>query len=727
MSEQNPDQQPKKRITRRQFLIVAGAGGVGLLVGARLVGLPYLRLQAAEFLEGSGGPPNALDPIPTAWFEIYPDNRVRLWLPKVEMGQGVHTALAQIAADELEVAWDQLEVVHADTGQDLDDPIGTSASNSVSSLYPILRQAGATVREMLRAEAARQLDHPLDSLVARDSIVFDANDPNIQLTYGEIVQGAGEWAVPEEPAPLKSNSELRYIGQPIPRVDLEAKILGRATFGVDVRLPDMLYGAVAHAPTVEGKLLSAAPGDAPNMPGVVDVVIEDDFVGVVAKSRQEAYNSLAAMAIEWDPGYPWQQAEIDAAVTVGNGPGITIQDEGNAPARLRAGTAIESEYRVAMAYHAHLEPQVGVAAVGADSVQVWTSTQAAVRVRDHVAEALGREPESVVVHQAYLGAGLGHKIETRAAVEAARLSQAVGRPVHVVWSRPEEFRNTFVRPPTHHVLRATLAEDGRIESMQHQQASGKVALPFLPSFAGAVLGHDFGAWRGARIPYAVPNRQTVTWAVDLPFETGWWRGLGLLPNTFPLEGFLDELAHAAGVDPLAFRLRHLADDPVSQRLGNALQAVAEKAGWDSPLTAGRARGIAGCADYGTVVAQVAEVSIEEDQIRVHKVTAAIDPGLIINPDGVRAQVEGCIIMGLSSALFEETTVVDGVLNPPNFGPYRLATMRTAPEIEVVLLQNGTEPSGVGEPPIGPVAPAVANALFSLTGTRLRQLPLRLTS
>ena len=352
-------------------------------------------------------------------------------------------------------------------------------------------------------------------------------------------------------------------------------------------------------------------------------------------------------------------------------------------------------------------------------------TQAAVSVRGDVAAALGLKPEAVVVSQPYLGAGLGHKVETKAAVEAVRLSQAAGRPVHLVWSRDEDFRNSFVRPPTHHILRASLAADGRIEALVHEQASGKVALPFLPAIAGAVLGHDFGAWRGARIGYSIPNRETIAWVAELPFLTGWWRGLGLLPNTFAVECFMDEVAIAAGLDPIELRLRHLPEGRLGERLAGVLRAAADRAGWNTPAPAGRARGVACCADYGTLVAAVAEISVAGGQVRVHKVTVAVDPGVIVNPDGVAAQVEGNAIMGVSSALLEEVTVADGVLSPANFGAYRILNMAAAPEVEVVLLQGDDQPHGIGEPPIGPVAPAVANAVHALTGRRLRRLPLQL--
>ena len=327
------------------------------------------------------------------------------------------------------------------------------------------------------------------------------------------------------------------------------------------------------------------------MPGVVKVVLDPKtgFAGVVAESREQAYAALAVLDLTWDAGHLWQQAEVEAAVTAGGAGGVVIQDEGTVRGRLRSSAAVEAEYRVPMAYHAHFEPLTAVADVKTDAARIYTSTQAAVSVRGDVAAALGLKPEAVVVDQPYLGAGLGHKVETKAAVEAARLSQAAGRPVHVVWSRAEDFRNSFVRPPTHHILRASLTADGRIEALVHEQASGKVALPFLPAIAGTILGHDFGAWRGARIGYSIPNLETVAWVADLPFLTGWWRGLGLLPNTFAVECFMDEIAVAAGVDPIELRMRHLPEGNIGERLRAVLLAAADRAGWNSPAPAGRAR------------------------------------------------------------------------------------------------------------------------------------------
>jgi isoquinoline 1-oxidoreductase beta subunit len=714
-----------RRLGRRDFLIVLGVGAAGLYAGVRL-GTPYLRLRLVDFLEESGGPPSNIDAPPDAWFEILLDNTVNLYLPKSEMGQGVHTGLAQIAAEELEVDLDQMQVFHAPTTR-LVDPVGTSASNTISSLFIPLLEVAATLRELLRAEAARQLNSQPQDLVLKAGVFSLKTDPGQQRTYGELFQSLDQWELPENPPTLKDPSQYRSIGQPFPRVDLPAKVVGKAVYGFDVRVPGMLYGAVARPATIEAKLVSANPGQSANQPGVVQVVTEDDFAGVVAESREQAYQALTNLELEWDPGRLWQQEEIEALVTVGEGRSVVIQKEGNVYQALASGTLIEAEYRTPMAYHAYMEPMAAVADVRSDGVEVWASTQAANRLRGAVADAIQRRQEEIVIHPVYLGGGFGRKIDELAAVEAARLSQAAERPVQVAMSRPEDFKSGFVRPPTHSVLRASLDEYGMILAIEHEASSGEVAFPFLPSFMGTVLGADFGSYRGANINYAVSNKQTTAWLAKLPVSTGWWRGLGLMPNTFAVESFIDELANSANLDPLEFRQRHLPDDETGQRLRNALQIAAEEANWGVSLPDGHAHGIAMSYDYGTIMVEIAEASVENDQIRVHKVTAVADPGLVINPDSVIAQTQGAITMGLSATLLEEVLIVDGAFQASNFNQYPLLRNADAPDIDVVVLSSRQTPSGMGEPPIGPIPAAVANAVFAATGQRLRRLPLKFNS
>ncbi len=723
---QSPPSNIKKwRVSRRGFLIGLGATVAAVAVGVP-IGLPRARLAIADFI-ATGGSFGGVNAPPTSWFEITADNRIRFFNPKVEMGQGVHTSLTQIAAEELEVDWEQIEVVQAGTAQGLNDSMGTGNSNSVSSTFTPIREAAATLRELLRSEAARQLGVPAASLSMAAGIVTANTDPSKSLSYGEIVANAdvASWEIPEEAPALKPASEFRYVGKATPRVDFKSKLTGEAKYGYDMRLPNMLYGAVARPRTIEGKLTSAAAGEAPNRPGVVTVVAEADFAGVAAESRLQAYAGVGNMDLEWEDGRPWQQSEIDEIVTVGNGTRVVAQKEGDV-ADLLDGDVLTAEFRTPLAAHAHLEPQAALVDVQADKVTAWVSTQAAYVVRGELASVLDMDEEQVEVIPTYLGGGFGRKLNVESAREAAILSKAAGRPVHVGWNRTEDMRHGFFRPSTHHVMKGMVDGNGRIQALQHEIASGDVLFSFFPGIASAIVGADFGAYRGARLEYdGIPNRQMVSYRTPLPVPTGPWRGLGLLASTFATESFMDDLAHSAGIDPLQFRLNHLTDSALSQRFRTALETVAEMANWGGSLPEGHALGLAINIDAKTIVAQVADVSVENDQIRVHNVYCAMDPGFVINPDGATAQAQGAIVMGLSSTFFEEITVKDGVIEAANFDRYPLLTIKETPNIQVNLLQSGEEPFGIGEPPIGPIAAAVGNGIFALTGQRLTRLPLRL--
>lgn len=720
-----PSKRSRWRPTRRGFLIGAGvvAGGVAL---GYAFGVPWVRLQLAGVFEGAEGPPGSFPEEPSAWFEVLPDSRIRLFLMKVEMGQGIHTALAQIAAEELGIAWEDLDVAQASTSRDMGNSLMTSGSSSVTGVFEPLLAAAATFRSMLAGEAAALLGVPADQLVVEGRSFAAAADSNARVDFYTVATSKESWEAPDQPVPVKNWQQFKTIGQPLPRVDIPAKVTGQAIYGMDARLEGMKYGAVARPPTIAATPRSFAPGTAAEMEGVVAVVVEKDLAGVVAESRTAAQAAIGHIEAEWAPGHLWQQAELEAIVTVDDRGGIVIQDVGNAPRLLGEETTVSSEYRTPFAIHTPLEAQAALADVQPDHVRVWCSTQGQGFVRSEVATALGVDEQIVEVIPTYLGGGYGRKAGWEVAIEAAKLSKAAGVPVHVGWSRAEEMRYGYFRPLTHHKLFGRVDSDGALLAIEHRQASGDVAFDFLPPFMSTVMGADFGAYRGATIRYDAPNKRTVAFRRDLPVRTGWWRGLGLLPNTFAVESFIDELAHAAGVDPLAFRLRNLSDDGDSGRFKRVLQAAAELGEWGSAAPPGRARGIAGTIDVGTPVAMVAEISLDEasGKIRVHKIAAAMDCGLVINPDGAVAQVEGNVMWGVSSALLEEMTVQDGQIVPTNFDRYPLLTIKEAPDVKVVLVDPGDgKPRGVGEPPIGPVAPAIANAFFALTGKRLRQLPM----
>lgn len=723
MSEQQSN--PKRwRVTRRGFLIGLGATTATVAIGVT-AGLPKLHEMMGENFDKGSSSFGSITNAPSTWFEISADNQIRFFVPKIEMGQGVHTSLAQIAADELEVSMDQMIVIQASTARGFGSGQVTGNSDSVSGSYMAIREAAAALRELMKQEAATQLGVAISALSVADGVVWETAVSSNQRTYAQIAADIDiETVEVPEDIPLKSAENFRYIGQSVPRVDFKAKLMGEAIYGYDATVPDMLYGAVARPPKIEATLKSTAPGTAQSTEGVVAVVAEDDFAGVVATSRQAAYAGVRSMAVEWDEGHLWQQEEIDNLVTVGTNKGVIVQREGNVAKNL-SGDVLTAEYRSPFAAHAHLEPQAALVDYQPDKVTAWVSTQAPDSVREGVAEALGIDAEQIEIIPTYLGAGLGRKLNVEVATEAARLSRAAGKPVHVGWNRTEDMRFGFLRPPTHHVLTGSLV-NGRIQALLHEQASGDSLFSIFPAFLRTLFGADIGAYRGGFIQYdTIEHRQLVAHRIELPIPTGPWRGLGLLANTFAIESFIDELAHSANADPLQFRLDHFANSERGKRFKDTLTLAAKRAGWGGNLPEGHALGVATNIDANTIATQIAEVSVDNGRIRVHKVTCVMDPGMVINPDGAEAQTQGGIMMGLSSTLFEELTVKNGLIEASNFDTYPLLTMKEAPDIDVAFIESSKTPNGMGEPPIGPIAAAVGNALFSLTGQRLRSLPMRL--
>ncbi len=713
----------KKKISRRKFLVRGGLGTIGMLALGTYVLRNPIRRKLLDFVNSADLPYQGSGMEPMVWFEVSKDNTIILHSPKVEMGQGTFTSLAQMAADELEVNMNQIEVVHAATTTGSIDALSTGGSTSVSSLWQPLRELAATMREMIKNEAAKKLGAEANSLHLKDGVISSGDK---QLTYAEAVADITEWEVPDTP-PLKEIKHYKYVGKPIPRIDLNAKVFGDPIFGIDAEMPNMLYGAVVRPTRIGSKFVSADTVAAENMPGVVKIVKEDDFVGVVASSYIEANNAKEAIEVTWEVEKDWQTSDIEAMMKVGNGNPMTIQKEGDEVGE--GENVITAEFTSPIGAHAQMEPNGVLASVEGHKATIKISTQVVGMTRKEVATRLGLDEEDVNVIPTYLGGGFGRRLHTPHAVQAAVMSKAVRKPVKYYFTLKEEFQHDMFRPPTHHVLKATLKENGMIHAIEHHFSSGDVAIdsPLLPSVAHTIMGADIGAIRGGFCQYrAIPNIRSVSWHVTLPFATSWWRSLGLLANTFAWESFMDELALKAGKDPVTFRIAQAQDDKAGKRLKAVMEAAAEKAGYTDEVVNGRAMGFAASTDAGTPCAQVAEVSIEDGQIKVHKVTCAMDPGVAVNPDQVRAQCEGAIIMGMSAAMHEQMFVENGELRPVIYGPYDMALMKHAPkEIDVVLLQGIEKPGPVGEPPLGPIGAAVANAVFRLTGKRLRNMPLNL--
>lgn len=702
-----------------------------MILGTAYLARNPLRRELNKSLNAAEPPFMGNTDTPLVWFEITSDNKVRLHSPKVEMGQGTFTGLAQLAADELEVDVTQIEMVHAETITGNVDGMSTGGSTSIASLWQPLRELAATMREMLKLQAAKQMGLEVQALEVSNGVIASGSN---SMTYGQVVDGVTEWEIPEIPA-LKDANDFKFIGKPVPRLDLTDKVVGTPMFGIDASMPDMLFGAVVRPSQIGAKFISADATEAHNMPGVVRVVEEEDFIGVVAHTMIEAENAKKVIKVEWQTERNWSTQDIEDLIKVGNGDPMVIQKTGNAKKILEDqesndnGDIITAEFKSPIGAHAQLEPNGAVAFVESDKATIMISTQVVSFTRKEVAERLGFDEEQVNVIPTYLGGGFGRRLHTPNAVQAALMSKAVGKPVKCFFDRKEEFQNDTFRPPTHHLLKAKLDSNGMIEAFEHNVSSGDVMYgsPLVPGFVEPILGSDIGAWRGGMIQYgAIPNFRAVSWRVKLPFATSWWRSLGLLANTFAIESFLDELALKNGKNPVEFRLQQIQNDKAGDRLRKVIEAAADKANYTDEVVNGIAMGFAASTDAGTPCAHVAEVSIENKQIKVHKVTCSIDPGIAVNPDQVKAQCEGSIIMGISASMFERMYVEEGQLRPIIYGPYQMALMRHAPkDIDVIILENNDKPGAVGEPPLGPIGAAIANAVFRLTSQRLREMPLQL--
>lgn len=719
-------EQPKRRwrVTRRGFLTGAGATAGVLSLGVVFGRAPFYRMLASNPAESDPPPTATMLATPDAWFEITADDQIKLFLAKVEMGQGIHTALAQIAAEELDARWDQVEVVQASTSFGPGDQLGTQASASITSTWQPLRTVAATIRESLKLSLATRLNADVSQFKTEEGKVVHIQDDQISMTYGEIVAFTPELPeLPAEPS-LKARSNYGKIGQSHQRVDLPAKITGEAVYAYDVRVDGMLYGAVVHPPFVGATMTSASAGTAAEMPGVVEVVIDqrDNLAGVVAQTRSQAWRALSRLEIEWSSPTAMSTEEVLDQLDV-SGRGYQMQIVGNTGQALNESITLESEYMSPLGIHATMSPQAALADVRADGVTIWADAQWPESTRTAVATRLGLTEADVDIRPTYIGGGFGRKLIVESAEEAALLSRAVGKPVHVGWNRRTSNQIGFYRPPTRNRIQARL-DNGRITAWETTHASGETIFPTLNLVARTFLGVDSGSYNGTINFYeGIPNRHMTANIVQLPIRTGLWRGLGMLGNVFAMEGVMDELAEMAGADPIQFRLDHLGDSELNQRMAVALEKASELANWSEPVSAGRGRGVAMSADTGTISVMIAEVSQDELGLKVDKVTCVVDAGLIINPDGARAQIEGSVMMGASAALTEVINIANGEIREDNFDRYTVLRIDRAPEVVTHLIDSPLDPRGLGEFAIGPIAAAIANAAYNLTGERKRELPL----
>lgn len=704
------------RLTRRELLLAGLAGGAALGIGV----YGGYRLGARQERRRRVSPPREQPFAPGPFVAIDADGLTTIWLSKIEIGQGVASSLPMIVAEELGADPLRIRVVQAPA----DDAYGNQmvgVSNSVRGSWNELRIAGAAAREMLTAAAARAFDAAPAACRAEGGFVIHPASGR-KLAFGALVRAAASEPVPASPR-LKAPADFRFLGKRLPRLDLPAKIDGSARFGLDVRVAGMAFAAVARCPTVGGKVARFDAAAARAVPGVRDVVAIDQGVAVVGDHTHAALLGRQALRIEWERGAhaKWSQQAIDAHLQDGLAKeGAVARREGNGAAGLGgAGRRIHAEYRLPYLAHATMEPMNCTAEVRADGCTIWAPTQSPGAARDAVAKRLGLPASKVAVHVTYAGGAFGRRIELDFIAEAVDLAKALRRPVQVVWSRDDDLQHDWYRPCSLHRLEARLSPAGLPLAWRHRI----VAPSILARDAGFQAAVDPTAVEGAaEILYRVPDVQVEYLRAELPMRTGFWRSVGHSYNAYAVECFLDEIAAAGGRDPLGLRRELLAGSP--RHLGVLERAVA--AAGSAPRGAGRGRGLALHASYGSFVAMVADVRAGPGgELAIERMVAAVDCGFAVDPDGVRAQIEGAIAYGLSAALYGRVGFDAGAATVSNFDDYPLLRIDEMPRVQVELI-NGTMEilGGVGEIGVPPVAPAVCNALAAATGRRFRSLPLQ---
>ncbi len=663
---------------------------------------------------------------PNAWVHIADDNTITLISARSEMGQGVYTSMPMLIAEELNVDLKKIKVSFAPPDAKtygnplLGGPQLTGGSTSVRDGWEKLRIAGAQVREMLLSAAAAKWNVPVAQLTANDGVVTGPGGKH--ATYGQLANAASKLPVPEKPF-IKDPKDFKIVGKSTPRLDTPAKTNGTAEFGIDVVLPGMVYAALEQCPVIGGTVKSVDSTAAKKMPGVVAVVQIPDGVAVVADTWWRANKARKALTIVWDEGAgakldskAMMQGSKDASV---NGKSLGMLTVGK-PAEVIAASrqVVKAEYTTQLLSHSPLEPMNFTASFKNGKVQLIGPTQWQDGAQGSVAKILGIKPEDVSLRTTFLGGGFGRRIDLDFIVQAAQISQQVNKPVKLLWSREDDMTHDFYRPHSVNTLVAALDASGKPSALTHrvtsQSITGRlfglpadVADPFM---AEALAG-----------PYEIPATQFDQVKYDAGLRVGYWRSVSHLMNTFANESFIDELAKKANADPVAYRISLLSSKP---RFANVLKTAAEKAGWGKPLAKGRALGVALMEGYDTYMAQVAEISIQDDgNVKVHKVTAVADLGYMVNPDTVQAQIQSSIVFGMGAALMQEITVKDGRVQQTNFHQFPLVRMNQAPEFDITLVKSTEKPGGIGEPATALISPAIANAIASLTGKRLRQLPM----
>jgi isoquinoline 1-oxidoreductase beta subunit len=710
--------------SRRDFIKAGAALGAGLTLG--------FHLNSARAAKLSIPTPAGEAFAPNAFIRITPDGAVTVLIKHLEMGQGVNTGLPALVAEELEVPWKDIRVESAPADHTLYNNLlwgpmqGTGGSTAMANSYAQLRQAGATAREMLKEAAAQTWKVPRAGLKAEAGFIVDPASGK-RLSYGQLAQSAALLEVPDK-VELKAAKDFKVIGKGFKRTDTRAKSDGSAQFGLDLYLDGMLTAVVARPHRFGDKLKSFNADKALAVPGVKAVFAIPAGIAVVATDTWSAIKGRQALSVDWEPG-PGAGLSTESIFAsyreLAKQPGAVARDDGDATKAL-AGAAkrIAAEFEVPYLAHAPMEPLNCVVHVKEDGCDIWTGDQFQTGDQRNAAKVLGIAPEKVRIHTLFAGGSFGRRANTQSdyIVEGVAIAKRMGVPVKTMWTREDDIHGGFYRPCYLHTLEAGLDDKGRPVAWKHRIV-GQSIVAGTPFEAGMVKnGVDHTSVEGASsLPYAIPNLHVDLHSPKLPVPVLWWRSVGSTHTAFVTEVFLDELAHAAGADPVEFRRQLLKDHP--RHLG-VLNLAAEKAGWGKPLPAGWGRGVAVHESFNSYVAEVAEVSVKPDgEFKVERVVCAVDCGTAVTPDVVKAQMEGGIGFGLAAALHSAVTLKDGRAVQSNFDDFRILRMKEMPRVEVHIVASEAPPTGVGEPGVPPIAPAVANALFAATGKRPRKLPL----
>lgn len=714
--------------SRRAFLKLGAAAGGGLLLGFSVSAGAQGDAQTRKSIVGGDGNEAQQDGVfgPNAFIQIDRTGKVTLIVPKVEMGQGVYTSIPMLIAEELEVPLDSVTVDHAPPNEKLfmDPLLGgqlTGGSTSIRYAWQPMREAGATARTVLIEAAAQQWQvDPATCHAKSGEVMHDASGRRV--SYGQLVDAAAKLPVPQKVS-LKDPKDFTLIGKPTKRLDSPEKVDGTAMFGLDVRLPGMVYAAIVNSPVFGGTLASVDDTHAKQIPGVTQVVKIDNAVAVIGAHTWAAKRGAAALVIEWNEGpgaeLSMQQIVADLA-SASQREGAVARKDGNVQQAFGgAKTRVDAVYQQPFLAHATMEPINCTVSVRPDGCDIWVGTQVPTRAIDAAVAVTGLKPEQVMLHNHLLGGGFGRRLEVDAITQALKVGKQVNAPVKVFYTREEDIQHDMYRPYYYDRISAGLDANGKPVAWQHRITGSSVIARFAPPAFKNGVDPD-AVEVAADLPYDLPN-QLVEYVRLEPrtVPTAFWRGVGPTRSTFVVESFVDELAVAAKTDPVTYRRNLLGKSP---RALGVLDVATRAANWGPPMPKGQGRGVSVMNAFGSYFSMVADVSVDDGEVRVNRVVCAVDCGMVVNPETIEAQIEGGIIFGITAALYGEITIDRGRVTQTNFTDYRILRMDQSPQIEVHIVKSTEAPGGIGEPGTAALAPAVTNAIYAATGKRLRQLP-----